>query len=36
MRIKPGFVHDYTIHLTIGTAEEMRARFKAIREVTNP
>lgn len=31
MQIKPGFVHDYTIHLTIGTAEEMRQRFSAIR-----
>lgn len=32
MQIKPGFVHDYTIHLTIGTAEEMRARFEAARK----
>ena len=32
MQIKPGFVHDYTIHLTIGTADEMRARFGALRK----
>jgi hypothetical protein len=30
MQIKPGFVHDYTISLTIGTADEMRARFHAL------
>ena len=36
MRIEPGFVHDYSIHLTIGTAAEMRARFKAIHEATKP
>jgi hypothetical protein len=32
MQIKPGFVHDYTIHLTIGTAEEMRQRFGDLRK----
>lgn len=31
MAIKPGFRHDYRIHLTIGTPEEMRARFKPLR-----
>jgi len=31
MQIKPGFVHDYTIHLTIGSAAEMRERFGARR-----
>jgi hypothetical protein len=30
MAITPGFVFDYNIHLTIGSAEEMRARFKRI------
>lgn len=30
MSITPGFVFDYSIYLTIGTAEEMRARFKPI------
>lgn len=30
MAITPGFVFDYTIHLTIGSADEMRARFKRI------
>jgi hypothetical protein len=34
MQIKPGFVHDYSIHLTIGTPEEMRGRFAAIRKRT--
>jgi hypothetical protein len=32
LAITPGFVHDYQIYLTIGTAEEMRARFDAIRK----
>ena len=32
MQIKPGFVHDYTIHLSIGTAKEMRERFAGIRK----
>ncbi len=32
MEIKPGFVHDYTIHLTIGTSEEMRERFAVLRK----
>lgn len=36
LAIKPGFVHDYTIHLTIGTAEEMRSRFAAARAKKNP
>jgi hypothetical protein len=36
LRIKPGFVHDYTVHLTIGSAEEMRERFGAIRKSTAP
>jgi hypothetical protein len=36
LRIKPGFVHDYTIHLTIGSAEEMRRRFDAIRKAPPP
>lgn len=30
MAITPDFVFDYHIYLTIGTAEEMRARFKPI------
>jgi len=30
MSIKPGFVFDYKVHLTIGTAEEMRVRFEPI------
>ncbi len=36
MAVRPGFVHDYTIHLTIGTAEEMRDRFGAIRKAAAP
>ncbi|MES2658791.1 MAG: hypothetical protein V4689_09235 [Verrucomicrobiota bacterium] len=32
LAIAPGFTHDYTIHLTIGTPEEMRARFGVIRK----
>jgi hypothetical protein len=32
MQIKPGFVHDYTIHLSIGSAEELRGRFAALRK----
>ena len=32
MQIKPGFVHDYTIHLSIGTAKELRERFAEIRK----
>ncbi|MCW1923627.1 hypothetical protein OKA05_13765 [Luteolibacter arcticus] len=32
MQIKPGFVHDYTIHLSIGTAKELRERFSGIRK----
>lgn len=36
LSIKPGFVHDYTIHLTIGTAEEMRARFAEVRSSQKP
>jgi hypothetical protein len=32
MEINPGFVHDYTIHLTIGTAQEMRERFALLRK----
>ncbi|MEK7950915.1 hypothetical protein [Luteolibacter soli] len=32
MQIKPGFVHDYTIHLSIGTAKEVRERFDGIRK----
>jgi hypothetical protein len=31
MTIVPGFVHDYTIYLTIGTPDQMRARFAAVR-----
>jgi hypothetical protein len=31
MAIKPGFRHDYRIHLTIGTPEEMREVFKPLR-----
>jgi hypothetical protein len=27
----PGFTHDYTIHLTIGTAGEIRHRFAGLR-----
>jgi hypothetical protein len=30
MSITPGLVFEYNIYLTIGTAEEMRARFKPI------
>ena len=30
MAITPGLVFDYNIYLTIGTADEMRARFKPI------
>jgi hypothetical protein len=30
MQIKPGFIHDYTIHLSIGTAKELRERFSGI------
>ncbi len=30
MSITPGLVFDYNIYLTIGTADEMRARFKPI------
>jgi len=30
MSITPGFVFDYSIYLTIGTAEEMRTRFEPI------
>jgi hypothetical protein len=29
--ITPGFRHDYRVHLTIGTPEEMRARFTKLR-----
>lgn len=29
--IKPGFRHDYRVHLSIGTPEEMRERFKTLR-----
>lgn len=36
LRIQPGFVHDYTIHLTIGHAEEMRRRFDALRKNPPP
>lgn len=36
LRIKPGVVHDYTVHLTIGSAEEMRERFGAIRKIAAP
>lgn len=32
MQIKPGFVHDYTVHLTIGSPGEMRERFGALRQ----
>ncbi|BCX47758.1 hypothetical protein HAHE_16660 [Haloferula helveola] len=32
MQIKPGFEHDYTIHLTIGTAAEIRQRFGELRK----
>ncbi|WP_348223504.1 hypothetical protein [Luteolibacter sp.] len=31
LTIKPGFSHEYTVHLTIGTAEEMRSRFGEIK-----
>ena len=30
MSITPGFVFEYSIYLTIGSADEMRARFKPI------
>lgn len=30
MSITPGFVFDYSVYLTIGTAEEMRSRFMPI------
>ena len=30
MSITPGFTFEYRIHLTIGTAEEMRERFKPL------
>jgi len=36
LAITPGFTHDYTVHLTIGTAEEMRTRFDKIRSVKKP
>jgi hypothetical protein len=36
MRIVPGFVHDYTLHLTIGSAPEMRERFGALRTAAPP
>jgi hypothetical protein len=32
MTIKPSFVHDYTIYLSIGSVEEIRNRFKSIHE----
>ena len=31
MTIKPGFTHEYTIYLTVGKPEEIRARFGAVR-----
>ena len=34
--ITPGFTREYSVHLTIGTAEEMRARFAEIRTATEP
>ncbi len=34
LAITPGFRHDYKIHLTIGTAEDMRGRFDVIRKKT--
>ena len=36
LAITPGFRHDYRIHLTIGTAEEMRGRFDGIRKRAVP
>jgi len=33
MAIKPGFVHEYTVHLTIGRAAEIRERFAALRKL---
>jgi hypothetical protein len=32
LAIGPGFQHDYTIHLTIGSVEEIRSRFGKLRE----
>jgi hypothetical protein len=36
MAIKPGFRHDYRVHLTIGTPEEIRERFSRLRPATDP
>jgi hypothetical protein len=36
LAITPGFRHDYMIHLTIGTAEDMRSRFDVIRKSAKP
>jgi hypothetical protein len=36
LAIKPGFRHDYRVHLTIGTPMEMRTRFKSLRPEQAP
>jgi hypothetical protein len=38
MSITPGLVFEYDVYLTIGSAEEMRGRFKpiALRHLTEP
>ena len=36
MAITPGLVFEYPVHLTIGTADEMRARFKPLATEADP
>lgn len=35
MTIEPGFIYDYTIYLTIGKPEEIRERFRKIRNTAD-
>jgi hypothetical protein len=36
LSVTPGFVHEYDVHLTIGSPEEMRERFDGVRKSKQP